>query len=199
MEDNSRIDISVVVPLYNEEESLAELHEWIVRVMGENGFSYEIVFVDDGSSDGSWEAVCRLKVRDPHVRGIRFRRNYGKSAALYCGFEAAGGEVVITMDADLQDSPDEIPELYRMVAEQGYDLVSGWKKKRYDPLGKTLPSKFFNATARLASGIRLHDFNCGLILDARYNIGVTKVAKAEYSDDSKIRNSVFAVTAGWRF
>ena len=162
MEDNSRIDISVVVPLYNEEESLAELHEWIVRVMGENGFSYEIVFVDDGSSDGSWEAVCRLKVCDPHVRGIRFRRNYGKSAALYCGFEAARGEVVITMDADLQDSPDEIPELYRMVAEQGYDLVSGWKKKRYDPLGKTLPSKFFNATARLASGIRLHDFNCGL-------------------------------------
>lgn len=162
MEDNSRINISVVVPLYNEEESLAELHEWIVRVMGENGFSYEIVFVDDGSSDGSWEAVCRLKVRDPHVRGIRFRRNYGKSAALYCGFEAARGEVVITMDADLQDSPDEIPELYRMVAEQGYDLVSGWKKKRYDPLGKTLPSKFFNATARLASGIRLHDFNCGL-------------------------------------
>ena len=162
MEDNSRIDISVVVPLYNEEESLAELHEWIVRVMGENGFSYEIVFVDDGSSDGSWEAVCRLKVRDPHVRGIRFRRNYGKSAALYCGFEAARGEVVITMDADLQDSPDEIPELYRMVTEQGYDLVSGWKKKRYDPLGKTLPSKFFNATARLASGIRLHDFNCGL-------------------------------------
>ena len=141
MEDNSRIDISVVVPLYNEEESLAELHEWIVRVMGENGFSYEIVFVDDGSSDGSWKAVCRLKVRDPHVRGIRFRRNYGKSAALYCGFEAARGEVVITMDADLQDSPDEIPELYRMVAEQGYDLVSGWKKKRYDPL---------------------HDFNCGL-------------------------------------
>ena len=162
MEDNSRIDISVVVPLYNEEESLAELHEWIVRVMGENGFSYEIVFVDDGSSDGSWEAVCRLKVCDPHVRGIRFRRNYGKSAALYCGFEAARGEVVITMDADLQDSPDEIPELYRMVAEQGYDLVSGWKKKRYDPLDKTLPSKFFNATARLASGIRLHDFNCGL-------------------------------------
>ena len=128
MEDNSRIDISVVVPLYNEEESLAELQEWIVRVMGENGFSYEIVFVDDGSSDGSWEAVCRLKVRDPHVRGIRFRRNYGKSAALYCGFEAARGEVVITMDADLQDSPDEIPELYRMVAEQGYDLVSGGRR-----------------------------------------------------------------------
>ena len=162
MEDNSRIDISVVVPLYNEEESLAELHEWIVRVMGENGFSYEIVFVDDGSSDGSWEAVCRLKVRDPHVRGIRFRRNYGKSAALYCGFEAARGEVVITMDADLQDSPDEIPELYRMITEEGYDLVSGWKRRRHDPIGKRWPSKLFNATARATSGIRLHDFNCGL-------------------------------------
>lgn len=162
MEDNSRIDISVVVPLYNEEESLAELHEWIVRVMGENGFSYEIVFVDDGSSDGSWEAVCRLKVRDPHVRGIRFRRNYGKSAALYCGFEAARGEVVITMDADLQDSPDEIPELRRMILEEGYDLVSGWKKKRRDPVGKRWPSKFFNWTARRVSGIKLHDFNCGL-------------------------------------
>lgn len=162
MEDNSRIDISVVVPLYNEEESLAELHEWIVRVMGENGFSYEIVFVDDGSSDGSWEAVCRLKVCDPHVRGIRFRRNYGKSAALYCGFEAARGEVVITMDADLQDSPDEIPELRRMVLEEGYDLVSGWKKQRHDPIGKRWPSKFFNWTARTVSGIKLHDFNCGL-------------------------------------
>lgn len=162
MEDNSRIDISVVVPLYNEEESLAELHEWIVRVMGENGFSYEIVFVDDGSSDGSWEAVCRLKVRDPHVRGIRFRRNYGKSAALYCGFEAARGEVVITMDADLQDSPDEIPELRRMILEEGYDLVSGWKKRRHDPVGKRWPSKFFNWTARTVSGIKLHDFNCGL-------------------------------------
>lgn len=143
MEDNSRIDISVVVPLYNEEESLAELHEWIVRVMGENGFSYEIVFVDDGSSDGSWEAVCRLKVRDPHVRGIRFRRNYGKSAALYCGFEAARGEVVITMDADLQDSPDEIPELYRMVAEQGYDLVSGVEEEAVRSAGQDAAEQIF--------------------------------------------------------
>ena len=157
-----RLDISVVVPLYNEAESLPELAEWVDRVMRENGFSYEMILIDDGSSDGSWEVVEGLKERYPAVRGIGFARNYGKSAALYCGFAAAEGEVVITMDADLQDSPDEIPELYRMVAEQGYDLVSGWKKKRYDPLGKTLPSKFFNATARLASGIRLHDFNCGL-------------------------------------
>lgn len=155
-------NISVVVPLYNEEESLPELTAWIGRVMETHGFDYEVIFVDDGSRDASWRVVCDLQKENPHIRGIRFRRNYGKSAALYCGFEAARGEVVITMDADLQDSPDEIPELYRMIVEEGYDLVSGWKKKRHDPLGKTLPSRFFNATARLVSGIRLHDFNCGL-------------------------------------
>ena len=160
--ENSTIDISVVVPLYNEEESLPELLAWIERVMDGNRFVYELIFVDDGSRDGSWNVVSDLARRNPSVRAIRFLRNYGKSAALYSGFEAARGRVVITMDADLQDSPDEIPELYRMVAEEGYDLVSGWKKKRYDPLGKTIPSKFFNATARFATGIRLHDFNCGL-------------------------------------
>ena len=155
-------DISVVVPLYNEEESLPELMAWIARVTAGHGFSCEVIFVDDGSTDRSWEVVEQLSGQYPGVKGIRFRRNYGKSAALYCGFEAAKGDVVITMDADLQDSPDEIPELYRMVMEEGYDLVSGWKKHRHDPLGKTLPSKFFNATARMASGIPLHDFNCGL-------------------------------------
>ena len=156
------MDISIVIPVYNEEESLTPLMEWVARVMKEHGFSYEVIFVDDGSTDSSWEVITRLKGEYAAIRGIRFRRNYGKSPALYCGFDAAQGEVVITMDADLQDSPDEIPELYRMVTEEGYDLVSGWKKKRYDPLGKTLPSKFFNFTARLTSGIRLHDFNCGL-------------------------------------
>ncbi len=155
-------NISVVVPLYNEEESLPELEAWIERVMTENHFTYEIIFVDDGSNDRSWEVIRTLKEKNSAVRAIRFQRNYGKSAGLYCGFEAAQGDVVITMDADLQDSPDEIPELYRMITEEGYDLVSGWKKRRYDPIGKTLPSKFFNATARLASGIKLHDFNCGL-------------------------------------
>lgn len=155
-------NISVVVPLYNEEESLPELEAWIERVMTENHFTYEIIFVDDGSNDRSWEVIRSLREKNPAVRAIRFQRNYGKSAGLYCGFEAAQGDVVITMDADLQDSPDEIPELYRMITEEGYDLVSGWKKRRYDPIGKTLPSKFFNATARLASGIKLHDFNCGL-------------------------------------
>lgn len=159
---NSRLDISVVVPLYNEEESLGELMRWIVRVMAENGFAYEVIFVDDGSCDGSWEVVEALAGEYPEVRAIRFMRNYGKSAALYCGFEAARGEVVITMDADLQDSPDEIPRLYRMIREEGYDLVSGWKKCRKDPVGKRWPSKLFNATARRVSGIRLHDFNCGL-------------------------------------
>ena len=155
-------DISVVVPLYNEQESLPELLAWIRRVMEANSYSFEVIFIDDGSSDNSWNIVRSLRRNDPNVRGIRFRRNYGKSAALYCGFEAARGNVVITMDADLQDSPDEIPDMRRMILEEGYDLVSGWKKKRHDPIGKRWPSKFFNWTARAASGIRLHDFNCGL-------------------------------------
>ncbi len=155
-------DISVVVPLFNEAESLPELAAWIDRVAAAHGLSYEVILVDDGSTDDSWAVVERLKERYSAVRGISFRRNYGKSAALYCGFEAAEGEVVFTMDADLQDSPDEIPELYRMVTAEGYDLVSGWKKRRHDPIGKRWPSKFFNGTARAVSGIRLHDFNCGL-------------------------------------
>ena len=158
----SRPDISVVGPLYNEAESLPELVAWIDRVAEGHGLSYEAILVDDGSSDASWEEVERLKTRYPALRGIRFARNYGKSAALYCGFAAAAGEVVVTMDADLQDSPDEIPELRRMILEEGYDLVSGWKRKRHDPVGKRWPSKFFNWTARAATGIRLHDFNCGL-------------------------------------
>lgn len=156
------LDISVVVPLYNEAESLPELVDWIDRVATSNALSYEVILVDDGSSDDSWRVVEELKARYPAVRGISFRRNYGKSPALYCGFAAAEGEVVFTMDADLQDSPDEIPEMRRMILEEGYDLVSGWKKRRYDPIGKRWPSKFFNFTARIASGIRLHDFNCGL-------------------------------------
>ena len=158
----SKLDISVVVPLYNEEESLPELVAWIDRVAQENNLSYEVIMVDDGSSDNSWAVVEQLKEQYPAIKGIRFARNYGKSAALYCGFEEAEGEVVFTMDADLQDSPDEIPEMRRMILEDGYDLVSGWKKKRYDPAGKRLPSKFFNWTARFVSGIKLHDFNCGL-------------------------------------
>ena len=157
-----KLDISVVVPLYNEAESLPELAAWIDRVARESGFSYELILVDDGSSDGSWNVVEELKKQYPAIRGISFARNYGKSAALYCGFAEAEGEVVITMDADLQDSPDEIPELRRMILEEGYDLVSGWKKRRHDPVGKRWPSKFFNWTARSVSGIRLHDFNCGL-------------------------------------
>ncbi len=158
------MDISLVIPLYNEAESLTPLHEWIVRVMDKHAFSYEIVFVDDGSTDASWQVICDLKTQHPDtVRAIRFRRNYGKSAALYCGFRAVRGEVVITMDADMQDSPDEIPELYRMIREDGYDLVSGWKQKRFDNrLTKNLPSKLFNATARRVTGIPLHDMNCGL-------------------------------------
>ncbi len=158
------MDISVVVPLYNEEESLPELNAWIERVMVQHGFSYEVIFVSDGSTDRSWPIIEELHRKNPEVvKGIKFRRNYGKSPALYCGFKQAEGEVVITMDADLQDSPDEIPELYRMIQEEGYDLVSGWKKKRYDPLSKTIPTKLFNATARKVSGIKnLHDFNCGL-------------------------------------
>lgn len=157
------MDISVVVPLFNEDESLRELHAWIQRVMQEHGFSYEVVFVDDGSTDRSWEVICELQEKDANVKGIKFRRNYGKSPALFCGFRKVEGNVVITMDADLQDSPDEIPELYRMITEEGYDLVSGYKQKRYDPLSKTIPTKLFNATARKVSGIHnLHDFNCGL-------------------------------------
>ncbi len=161
---NKHFDISVVVPLYNEDESLPELYAWITRVMEANKFSYEVIFVNDGSTDNSWDVIERLSANDPeHVRGIKFRRNYGKSPALFCGFEMAKGDVVITMDADLQDSPDEIPELYRMIKEDGYDLVSGYKQKRYDPLSKTIPTKLFNATARKVSGIKnLHDFNCGL-------------------------------------
>ncbi|OIN59674.1 glycosyltransferase family 2 protein [Arsenicibacter rosenii] len=156
------LQLSVLIPLFNEDESLAELHDWIVRVVTEHQFSYEILFVDDGSSDHSWEVVEALSARNPHVRGIRFGRNYGKTAALQVGFQACRGNVVITMDADLQDSPDEIPELYRMITEDGYDLVSGWKKKRYDPISKTLPTKLFNGVSRMVSGVKLHDFNCGL-------------------------------------
>ena len=157
------MDISVVIPLFNEEESLPELYAWIERVMQANGFSFEVIFVNDGSTDHSWEVIEKLKAQSEHVKGIKFRRNYGKSPALYCGFAEAEGNVVITMDADLQDSPDEIPELYRMITKDGYDLVSGWKQKRYDPISKTLPTKLFNATARKVSGIKnLHDFNCGL-------------------------------------
>ncbi len=157
------MDISVVIPLYNEEESLPELYAWIERVMKENNFSYEVVFVDDGSTDRSWNVIQTLREKSENVRAIKFRRNYGKSAALYHGFERAQGDVVITMDADLQDSPDEIPELYNMIVKEGYDLVSGWKKKRYDPPSKTIPTKIYNASARAVSGIKnLHDFNCGL-------------------------------------
>lgn len=157
------MDISVIIPLYNEDESLPELHNWIQRVMNANQYSYEIIFVNDGSTDRSWEVIEELQREDTNVRGIKFRRNYGKSPALYCGFKVAEGNVVITMDADLQDSPDEIPALYKMIMEDGYDLVSGYKQKRYDPLSKTIPTKLFNATARKISGIHnLHDFNCGL-------------------------------------
>ena len=158
------MDISVVIPLYNEAESLPELFSWIERVMKEHNFSYEVIFINDGSTDNSWEVIEALKSKNPEVvHAVKFRRNYGKSPGLNCGFQRAKGDVVITMDADLQDSPDEIPELYRMITEDGYDLVSGWKKKRYDPLSKTIPTKLFNATARKFSGItNLHDFNCGL-------------------------------------
>ena len=157
------MDISVVIPLYNEEESLPELYAWIERVMKKNGFTYEVIFVNDGSTDRSWDVIQQLGNEHECVKGIKFRRKYGKSPALYCGFKEAKGDVVITMDADLQDSPDEIPGLYRMIKEDGYDLVSGYKQKRYDPLSKTIPTKLFNATARKISGIKnLHDFNCGL-------------------------------------
>ena len=157
------MDISVIVPLYNEAESLPELYAWIQRVMNENKFTYEVIFVNDGSTDNSWKVIQDLKAKSENVRAIRFRRNYGKSPALFCGFERAEGEVVITMDADLQDSPDEIPELYRMIMEDGYDLVSGWKQKRYDnTFTKNIPSKIYNATARKVTGLKLHDMNCGL-------------------------------------
>ena len=157
------MDISVIVPLFNEAESLPELYAWIQRVMNENKFTYEVIFINDGSTDDSWKVIQDLKAKSDNVRAIRFRRNYGKSPALFCGFERAEGDVVITMDADLQDSPDEIPELYRMVMQDGYDLVSGWKQKRYDnTFTKNIPSKIYNATARKVTGLKLHDMNCGL-------------------------------------
>lgn len=168
---NSTKDISIVIPLFNEEESLPELHSWIRKVMIANEFSYEVVFVDDGSKDASWQTIENLVKEDSNVRGIKFQRNYGKSAALHTGFEAATGKVVITMDADLQDSPDEIPELFRMITEEDYDVVSGWKKKRYDPITKTLPTKLYNWAARRLTGINLHDFNCGL---KAYKLAVVK-------------------------
>jgi glycosyltransferase involved in cell wall biosynthesis len=164
-------DISVVIPLFNEEESLKELHAWIVEVMQENKLSYEVMFVDDGSRDNSWKVIEEICAADANVRGIKFRRNYGKSAALQTGFEKCNGQVVITMDADLQDSPDEIPELRKMILEEGFDLVSGWKAKRYDPISKTIPTKLFNWATRKMSGIYLHDFNCGL---KAYKIEVVK-------------------------
>jgi len=156
------MDISVVIPLLNEEESLPELAAWIEKVMHENRFSWEVIFVDDGSSDNSWQIIESLSSKQPNIRGIKFRRNYGKAAALNVAFQEAAGDVVITMDADLQDSPDEIPELFRMIKSEGFDLVSGWKKKRHDPISKTVPTRFYNWSARRMSGIRLHDFNCGL-------------------------------------
>jgi len=156
------MDISIVVPVFNEEESLPELSEWIGRVCNSANLSYELLFIDDGSSDSSWKVIGNLAGRDKHIKGIRFRRNYGKAAALHTGFSEATGDVIITMDSDLQDSPDEIPGLVRMIREEGYDLVSGWKKKRYDPFIKRFTSKFYNGTARWSSGIKLHDFNCGL-------------------------------------
>jgi len=158
----SDIDISVIIPLLNEEESLPELCQWVEKVMDANHYKYEVLFVDDGSTDNSWQTILDLKKTNESVKGIRFNRNYGKSAALNIGFKEAVGEVVITMDADLQDSPDEIPDLYRLIHEEKYDLISGWKKKRYDPIMKTIPSKLFNSVARIFSGVQLHDFNCGL-------------------------------------
>ncbi|MEZ4875778.1 MAG: glycosyltransferase family 2 protein [Flavobacteriaceae bacterium] len=157
------MDLSIVIPLLNEEESLNELYHWIAKVMQSNGFSYEVLFIDDGSTDGSWEVIQSLTQKDAHVKGIRFLRNFGKSQALHAGFAKAKGDVIITMDADLQDNPEEIPALYHMIVKEGYDLVSGWKKKRYDSvIGKNLPSKLFNFAARKTSGVKLHDFNCGI-------------------------------------
>ena len=166
------MDLSIIIPLFNEAESLPPLYDWIKRVMDENKFSYEIIFINDGSTDDSWKVINDLKSKDDCIKAIRFRRNYGKSPALFCGFEKAQGDVVITMDADLQDSPDEIPELFRMIKEDGYDLVSGWKKKRYDnTFTKNIPSKIYNATARKVTGIKLHDMNCGL---TAYRLDVVK-------------------------
>ncbi len=165
------MDISVVVPLYNEDESLKELNDWILHVMKSNHFSFEIIYVDDGSTDSSWQVIENLTSENDNVKGIRFMRNNGKSAALNQGFKMTSGDVVVTLDADLQDSPDEIPELFRMVKEEDYDMVSGWKKKRHDPINKTIPSRFFNYTTRVLSGIKLHDFNCGL---KAYNSEVIK-------------------------
>ncbi len=165
------MDISVVVPLYNEEESLPELIAWIERVMAENHYSFEVIMVDDGSNDTSWQVIESLAATRPFIHGLKFRRNYGKSAALHSAFQVTNGNVVITMDADLQDSPDEIPELYRMITQERFDLVSGWKRKRYDPLSKRLPSKLYNRTVRFFTGIKLHDFNCGL---KAYRCEVTK-------------------------
>ncbi len=156
------MDISIVIPLYNEEESLTELHDWIVRVMEQHGYAYEIIFIDDGSKDRSWSVIQDLHRKNSNVRASRFRRNYGKSAGLNVGFDLAQGNVIITMDADLQDSPEEIPELYNLITEKGYDIVSGWKKKRYDPISKTIPTKLYNYVTRKISGIQLHDMNCGL-------------------------------------
>ena len=156
------MDISIVIPLFNEEESLPELVSWIERVMKDHGYTYEVILVDDGSNDHSWMVLEQIHAANPSIKGIKFRRNYGKSAALHTGFAAAQGEVVITMDADLQDSPDEIPGLYQMITEQEFDLVSGWKKERYDPITKTIPSKFYNFSARMVTGVKLHDMNCGL-------------------------------------
>ncbi|XOV67379.1 MAG: glycosyltransferase family 2 protein [Fluviicola sp.] len=166
-----KLDISVVVPLFNEDESLPELSEWIAKVMDENAFTFEVLFVDDGSKDNSWKVIEEISQKNPSFKGIKFQRNYGKSAALQKGFEAARGSVVITMDADLQDSPDEIPELYRMITEDDFDVVSGWKKKRHDPLSKTIPTKLYNWAARVITGIKLHDFNCGL---KAYKLAVVK-------------------------
>ncbi len=156
------MDISIVVPVYNEAESLGELREWIESILSVHSFDYEVIFVDDGSNDGSWKVIGELSGKHAEVKGVRFRRSYGKAAALHTGFQSSSGEIVITLDADLQDSPEEVPELVRMIREEGYDLVSGWKKKRYDPLSKRIPSRFYNWFARQVSGIKLHDFNCGL-------------------------------------
>jgi glycosyltransferase involved in cell wall biosynthesis len=168
---SSKIDISLVIPLYNEDESLKELTDWISTVMDKNNFTYEVLLVDDGSKDRSWEVIQELSANNKNIKGLRFNRNYGKSAALHTGFQACKGDVVITMDADLQDSPDEIPELFKMIKEDKFDLVSGWKKKRHDPISKTIPTKLFNWATRKMSGINLHDFNCGL---KAYNYRVVK-------------------------